>query len=350
MDHRWLKFQCPDCAVPIPQEQDEERKCPSCKRLFEERDGIFYALPTAVENARVKEREKEGWQRLLGHWDDAQRSLLLNLPFAEGTELDSIHYRQAAREFSFAREYLSPIEGKRGLDLGGQTGWAAYRFAQLDAEMVCVDYNECAKAGLRAGDVYLQKGIHFDRICADAESLPLAENQFDFVYSSAFLHHLPNPGVAVRHVSRVLKPGGVYFATLEAFCPFWMTRRRALRRCDMAQEFISQGINEQVFYMREYERWFREAGLSLEVVNPRWDRVEKGRVIPNWLVGRNGYLPEILENRRESAGLIGIAARIVLRSEFWRLFSGPGSFGLLRRRLLSGTQKFRILIGHKKQV
>ncbi|MBN1868133.1 methyltransferase domain-containing protein [Candidatus Sumerlaeota bacterium] len=350
MTYPWLNLQCPDCASRMSEGDERKRACPNCGRSIEERNGVLYALPTSVENARLKNKERRGWQTIHGDWNEDRRRLLLNLPFAEGTELESAHYRQAALEFEFVRDYLSPLTGKRGLDLGGQAGWASYRFSQLGAEMVCVDYNDCPQAGLRAGEVYLREGVYFKRICADAEVLPLVENQFDFAFSSAFLHHLPNPSAAVRHVSRVLKPGGVYFATLEAFCPFWMTRRRAISRCDLAQEFIAQGINEQVFHMREYKRWFRAAGLSLRVMNPRWDSVQPGMIAPNQQVGRDGHVPEILENRRNSRGITGTAARGVLASGLWRLFALPSVFPFLRGLLLSGTQKFRVLVGNKEPV
>jgi ubiquinone/menaquinone biosynthesis C-methylase UbiE len=42
----------------------------------------------------------------------------------------------------------------------------------------------------------------------DAEALPYDDDSFDLVVGHAFIHHLPVPGVAIREMHRVLRPGG----------------------------------------------------------------------------------------------------------------------------------------------
>jgi len=42
----------------------------------------------------------------------------------------------------------------------------------------------------------------------DAEALPYDDDSFDLVIGHAFIHHLPVPGLALREMARVLKPGG----------------------------------------------------------------------------------------------------------------------------------------------
>ena len=44
---------------------------------------------------------------------------------------------------------------------------------------------------------------------ADIERLPLAGDQFDFVYSYGVLHHLPHPNRGLSELIRVLKPNGL---------------------------------------------------------------------------------------------------------------------------------------------
>ena len=338
---------CPDCMRPLRVADGGAPACPTCGREPEEVDGVILALPRAVAEREIKEREKQGWQSHSLPPDEASRDLLLRLPYVEDDSPLPTHYREAARQLRCALDYLSPVQGKRGLDLGGHVGWAAYRFVERGAEMVCVDYNDDARSGLRAGSAYIESGFAFDRVCADAEALPLDDGQFDFVFSSAFLHHLPSPAKAIAHVARVLKPGGVYFASTEAFCPFWSGRKRVLTRCDLAMRNISDGINEQVFHMSEYGKWFREAGLRLRVVNPRWDTVAAGGIGFGERLREPGFRPEILTNRARSGGASGVLARAALASGAWRPLAHPAVFPWVRGALLSGTQKFRILLGVK---
>lgn len=346
MHHPWLKLQCPDCATDAVRDGGAAY-CPRCFRRFEERDGILHLLPSSIEQEALKRREKEGWGKLVTTDYAAHRDYYLNLPFVEENLPQSTHYREAARQFRPAARYLAPLAGKRGLDLGGQFGWAAWQFSSLGAQMALADFNDGAVSGLGAAKVYLDAGARFDRLCVDAERLPLADAQFDFVFCCAFLHHLTDPLRAVAHVGRVLRPGGVFIAINESFLPFWMTRRQALARCQRTRELLNEGINEQVFSMGEYASWFREAGLSFEVVNPRWDEVEPGRALRNRGLARADYAPEILANRAGGAGALGAAVRSALRLGLWRPLAHPALFHFLRPLLISGTQKFRLLIGRK---
>src|SRR6266567_1830104 len=59
----------------------------------------------------------------------------------------------------------------------------------------------CAENARRIGcDIRLQTG--------DAERLPFPDGSFDLVVGHAFLHHLPNPHLALAEARRVLRPGG----------------------------------------------------------------------------------------------------------------------------------------------
>lgn len=56
------------------------------------------------------------------------------------------------------------------------------------------------------------------RVCclrADASQIPVSG--FDFVYTRAVFHHLPNPIEAVEECKRVLRPGGILYIALEPY-------------------------------------------------------------------------------------------------------------------------------------
>ena len=344
----WLKFKCPDCNADCVR-NGAEYNCPACSRIFKRNDNIIYALPGNIHGQEIKQREKTGWDALSPKEIENIKEHLRELPFIEDESAEPTHYREAARQFRLSAEFLSPLEGKRGLDLGGSIGWASYRFAQHGAQMILADFNDSPTSGLGAANIYLEAGLQFERICMDAENLPFSDGQFDFVFSCAFLHHLTQPWKVVQHIGRVLKPGGVYVCAAEGFCPFWMSRENALSRCNQAMEYIDQGINEQVFYQKEYNKGFRDAGLSMRIVNPRWDQVASGTIHPGLKMRNSNYIPEILENRMNNNNLMGLLSRFILRYRLWRPLAHPFVFRKIRNRILNGTQKFRILIGHKRQ-
>lgn len=57
-------------------------------------------------------------------------------------------------------------------------------------------------------------------LLADAHSIPFADDSFDCVFSYAVLEHLHNPFIAIREISRVLKPGGRFIGTVSQGEPF----------------------------------------------------------------------------------------------------------------------------------
>lgn len=51
----------------------------------------------------------------------------------------------------------------------------------------------------------------------DVRELKFKDNSFDFVYVRSVLHHLPDPGVALDGIARVLKPGGVAYISIHLY-------------------------------------------------------------------------------------------------------------------------------------
>ena len=279
------------------------------------------------------------------------RQFYLEFPYIK-EDNGSRFYEHAARQLEIVMKIAEGTKntcaGMKGLDLGGGFGWAAYRFALAGAEMTLADYNDSTPSGMGGAQVFADAGVIFDRVRVDAEALPFADDQFDFVFCCSFLHHLTDPAKAIAHIGRSLKTGGRFFAIMEAFCPFWSSRESALSNAHNIEHFTGNGINEQVFYHREYERWFRNAGLNFDVINPRWDAVEDcGKVFKNQLLQAEDFLPECLANRKDRQGYGGLAARLMLKSRAWKFAARPKIFRFGREILLSGSQKLRILIGEK---
>lgn len=126
---------------------------------------------------------------------------------------------ERAREIGadFGESFRSPfdVRGKRVLEVG--CGHGGMQVALLDAgarETVGIDLNpgfvEFALGRLRDQNAFVQ--------VANAEQMPFAEESFDVVVSAAVFEHIHDIGEALREIERVLKPGGLLYAT---FSPTW---------------------------------------------------------------------------------------------------------------------------------
>ncbi len=99
----------------------------------------------------------------------------------------------------------SDMAGRRVLEIGCGMGCMAMNWARHGAEITAVDLNPVSVAQTRRRfDLFELKG---DIRQADAETLPFADDSFDYVYSWGVLHHTPGTAKAVAEIRRVLKPG-----------------------------------------------------------------------------------------------------------------------------------------------
>lgn len=54
---------------------------------------------------------------------------------------------------------------------------------------------------------------------ANAEILPFADNTFDRIVCSEVLEHVPDPDLVLAEISRILKPGGIFVASVPRYWP-----------------------------------------------------------------------------------------------------------------------------------
>lgn len=106
---------------------------------------------------------------------------------------------------------LQPEPGMRILDLGCGPGAHLGLLAELVGEHGHVTGLDVDGDGVtvarRLWDVEIA-GNRMSVLQADVMALPFDDRDFDAVWASMVFHHLPEPGAALRELTRVIRPGG----------------------------------------------------------------------------------------------------------------------------------------------
>lgn len=130
--------------------------------------------------------------------------------WARGVDVDGLLVRESfdaatAAENRWAFEALSPVRGKRLLDLGCGAGESSVYFALNGARVDAVDISPEFIAVLRR--LAARHGVEIASRIAPAEALPFPDATFDLVFGNGVLHHVELVP-ALKEIRRVLKPGG----------------------------------------------------------------------------------------------------------------------------------------------
>ncbi|CAN7741809.1 class I SAM-dependent methyltransferase [Variovorax sp. LjRoot84] len=121
---------------------------------------------------------------------------------------------------------LPSVRGLHGLDVGCGEGANTRQLARLGARMVAIDV---APTFIRhAAELEKTEPLGVDYRLADAMALPFEPSSFDFASAFMSLMDMPDPGRALREVSRVLRPGGFLQFSILRPC-FAPPHRRVLR-------------------------------------------------------------------------------------------------------------------------
>ena len=114
--------------------------------------------------------------------------------------------------------------GDRVLDLGcgeGRHVISAYLEQGVDAIGVdlSLDDLQTTRAKFEEFAQGMQSGSSFSLSSANALALPFADNTFDKVICSEVLEHIPDYQSALQEIDRVLKPGGLFCASVPRHWP-----------------------------------------------------------------------------------------------------------------------------------
>jgi ubiquinone/menaquinone biosynthesis C-methylase UbiE/DNA-binding transcriptional ArsR family regulator len=162
---------------------------------------------------------------------------------ARWDNLRASYFSDALRDAAMRRAYLSP--DMTVADVGGGTGFLSAGLAPrvqavhlLDASPAMLDQAREALAGFSNVVYHL----------VESDRLPLPDASVDAVLTNMYLHHMPDPAVAVREMARILRPGGRLVITdMDRHDHAWM-------REEMADLWL--GFNRS-----DLHAWLVDAGL-----------------------------------------------------------------------------------------
>lgn len=221
-----LPYQCPDCRLDLVERTEDHQKaltCPSCKKHWEEKDGVYLfgpdlywgEIPEAEMRTYLQDIQAQGLKA-------ATKAFIKKDPEAKDAE-DSFRFffDHSRADWRFGTEMKAT---DRVLDVGCGMGGNTFALCDLVKEVVAFDLS-----WMRAKFVQLrakEEGKNNIQIfCGDFMELPLPEGQFDVIIFNGILEWI---GQSVKFADpydvqvwvmqkchRLLKPGGRFYIGIE---------------------------------------------------------------------------------------------------------------------------------------
>lgn len=206
--------------------------------------------------------------------------------------------------------------GQRVLDLGcGEGRHAIHLLIEAAVDIVGIDLNDTdVRTARERARPFAEQGPVCGRLLlgvANGVQLPFADETFDVVICSEVLEHIEDYRAVLAEIDRVLKPGGIFAASVPTFFPEWI--------CWQLSDEYHQVEGGHIRIFRE-----RELRGSIEKLGHRFFTRHKAHALhaPYW------WLKCWLWNRPESR-LLAAYHRLLV----WDLMQKPVLTRILERVL-----------------
>ncbi|AZS50277.1 class I SAM-dependent methyltransferase [Entomomonas moraniae] len=158
-------------------------------------------------------------------------------------------------EFKLLQEAVSKQTHANVLDLGCGAGHVSFQVAPFVNKVIAYDLSgSMLEVVAKASQEKQLKNIETAQ--GVAESLPFADNSFDFVFSRYSAHHWQDLGIALREVKRVLKLSGI-----AAFIDVVSPEQPLLDTYLQTVEVLRDTSHVRDYSVAEWIRQMGEAGL-----------------------------------------------------------------------------------------
>src|SRR5437762_1404486 len=197
-----------------------------------------------IRERRFKEGDRDAWERPVGDTElfDPTRRDIYN--FIDETKV------------TYLRSSL-PASGN-AIEIGAGSGRLLIRLGlERPFRLFALDYAVYAMRAVQENARRAARDVRL--VLADARSLPFPSASFDLVLSGGLLEHFRDPGPVLAEMSRILRPGGPFYADIvprKVSLYRWAERERMGR-----SEHMAEGIYESARTKGDWARLIRAAGL-----------------------------------------------------------------------------------------
>ena len=149
--------------------------------------------------------------------------------------------------------------GGVAVEIGAGSGRLLIRLGrERPYRLVALDYAPYAIRAVREN--FRRANVEGYSLFGDARELPFPSGSVDVVLSGGLLEHFRDPGPVLAEMTRILKPGGLFYADI---VPRKVSLYRWAERGRMAsEEHLAEGIYESDLTKGAWRDLVRGAGLS----------------------------------------------------------------------------------------